>query len=137
MIFFFFFVVNSVIHWNEKALGSHVFPIPIPFWIKFYVNLWGLGQGSFFLFLYISNCPNISCCANYTPFIKLLLYLCWSSFEHICRWYISRLLISKILFMCQNSISCTEYWGEPVIIFFLQSTQSVIGAKNLSRHDRI
>ena len=27
---FFFFVVNSVIHWNEKALGSHVFPIPIP-----------------------------------------------------------------------------------------------------------
>ena len=31
--FFFFkflFVVNFVIHWNEKALGSHVFPIPIP-----------------------------------------------------------------------------------------------------------
>ena len=28
--FFFLFVVNSVIHWNEKALGSHVFPIPIP-----------------------------------------------------------------------------------------------------------
>ena len=27
---FFLFVVNSVIHWNEKALGSHVFPIPIP-----------------------------------------------------------------------------------------------------------
>ena len=27
---FFFFVVNFVIHWNEKALGSHVFPIPIP-----------------------------------------------------------------------------------------------------------
>ena len=26
---FFLFVVNSVIHWNEKALGSHVFPIPI------------------------------------------------------------------------------------------------------------
>ena len=24
------FVVNFVIHWNEKALGSHVFPIPIP-----------------------------------------------------------------------------------------------------------
>ena len=23
------FVVNFVIHWNEKALGSHVFPIPI------------------------------------------------------------------------------------------------------------
>ena len=22
--------MNSVIHWNEKALGSHVFPIPIP-----------------------------------------------------------------------------------------------------------
>ena len=31
-LFFFFslFVVNFVIHWNEKALGSHVFPIPIP-----------------------------------------------------------------------------------------------------------
>ena len=33
-IFFFFFlflfVVNFVIHWNEKALGSRVFPIPIP-----------------------------------------------------------------------------------------------------------
>ena len=29
-LFFFFFLVNSVIHWNEKALGSHVFPIPIP-----------------------------------------------------------------------------------------------------------
>ena len=28
--FFFLFVVNFVIHWNEKALGSHVFPIPIP-----------------------------------------------------------------------------------------------------------
>ena len=26
----FLFVVNFVIHWNEKALGSHVFPIPIP-----------------------------------------------------------------------------------------------------------
>ena len=24
------FVVNFVIHWNEKALGSHFFPIPIP-----------------------------------------------------------------------------------------------------------
>ena len=34
MVWFFFFnflfVVNFVIHWNEKALGSHVFPIPIP-----------------------------------------------------------------------------------------------------------
>ena len=29
-LFIFLFVVNSVIHWNEKALGSHVFPIPIP-----------------------------------------------------------------------------------------------------------
>ena len=28
--FFFFFVVNFVIYWNEKALGLHVFPIPIP-----------------------------------------------------------------------------------------------------------
>ena len=28
--FFFFFVVNFVIHWTEKAMGSHVFPIPIP-----------------------------------------------------------------------------------------------------------
>ena len=27
---FFLFVVNYVIHWNEKALSSHVFPIPIP-----------------------------------------------------------------------------------------------------------
>ena len=27
---FFFFVVNFVIYWNEKALGSHVFSIPIP-----------------------------------------------------------------------------------------------------------
>ena len=30
IIIIFLFVVNSVIHWNEKALGSHVFPIPIP-----------------------------------------------------------------------------------------------------------
>ena len=30
VFFFFIFVVNFVIHWNEKALGSHVFPIPIP-----------------------------------------------------------------------------------------------------------
>ena len=30
LFFFFLFVVNFVIHWNEKALGSHVFPIPIP-----------------------------------------------------------------------------------------------------------
>ena len=28
--YYFLFVVNFVIHWNEKALGSHVFPIPIP-----------------------------------------------------------------------------------------------------------
>ena len=26
---FFFFVVNSVIHWNKTAMGLHVFPIPI------------------------------------------------------------------------------------------------------------
>ena len=25
-VFFFFFVVNFIIHWNDKALGSHVFP---------------------------------------------------------------------------------------------------------------
>ena len=30
LFIYFFFVVNFVIHWNEKALGSHVFPIPIP-----------------------------------------------------------------------------------------------------------
>ena len=28
--FFFLFVVNFVIHWNETAMGLHVFPIPIP-----------------------------------------------------------------------------------------------------------
>ena len=28
--FFFFLVVNFVIHWNETAMGLHVFPIPIP-----------------------------------------------------------------------------------------------------------
>ena len=27
---FFFFVVDFVIHWNETAMGLHVFPIPIP-----------------------------------------------------------------------------------------------------------
>ena len=26
-IFFFFFVVNFVIHWNETTMGLHVFPI--------------------------------------------------------------------------------------------------------------
>ena len=31
---FFFFVVNFVIHWNEKALGSHVFPIYLNFYWK-------------------------------------------------------------------------------------------------------
>ena len=33
LFFFFFFfllVVNFVIHWNETAMGLHVFPIPIP-----------------------------------------------------------------------------------------------------------
>ena len=30
LFLFFLFVVSSVIHWSEKALGSHVFPIPIP-----------------------------------------------------------------------------------------------------------
>ena len=29
-VFFFLFVVNFVIHWNETAMGLHVFPIPIP-----------------------------------------------------------------------------------------------------------
>ena len=28
--FFFLIVVNFVIHWNETAMGLHVFPIPIP-----------------------------------------------------------------------------------------------------------
>ena len=28
--FFFLFVVNFVIHWNETAMGLHVFPILIP-----------------------------------------------------------------------------------------------------------
>ena len=28
--YFFLFVVDFVIHWNEKAMGLHVFPIPIP-----------------------------------------------------------------------------------------------------------
>ena len=28
--FFFKFVVNFVIHWNETAMGLHVYPIPIP-----------------------------------------------------------------------------------------------------------
>ena len=28
--FFFLFVVNFVVHWNETAMGLHVFPIPIP-----------------------------------------------------------------------------------------------------------
>ena len=27
---FFLFVVNFVIHWNETAMGLHVFPTPIP-----------------------------------------------------------------------------------------------------------
>ena len=28
--FFFLFVMDFVIHWNETAMGLHVFPIPIP-----------------------------------------------------------------------------------------------------------
>ena len=28
--YYFLFVVNFVIHWNETAMGLHVFPIPIP-----------------------------------------------------------------------------------------------------------
>ena len=28
--FFFLFVVDFGIHWNETAMGLHVFPIPIP-----------------------------------------------------------------------------------------------------------
>ena len=28
--FFFLIVVDFVIHWNETAMGLHVFPIPIP-----------------------------------------------------------------------------------------------------------
>ena len=29
-IYFYLFVVDFVIHWNETAMGLHVFPIPIP-----------------------------------------------------------------------------------------------------------
>ena len=29
-LFIYLFVVNFVIHWNETAMGLHVFPIPIP-----------------------------------------------------------------------------------------------------------
>ena len=28
--FFYIFVVNFVINWNETVMGLHVFPIPIP-----------------------------------------------------------------------------------------------------------
>ena len=30
IIIIFLFVVDFVIHWNETAMGLHVFPIPIP-----------------------------------------------------------------------------------------------------------
>ena len=30
ILIFFLFVVDFVIHWNETAMGLHVFPIPIP-----------------------------------------------------------------------------------------------------------
>ena len=30
LLLFFFIVVDFVIHWNESAMGLHVFPIPIP-----------------------------------------------------------------------------------------------------------
>ena len=30
LLLFFFIVVDFVIHWNETAMGLHVFPIPIP-----------------------------------------------------------------------------------------------------------
>ena len=30
ILFIFLFVVNFAIHWNETAMGLHVFPIPIP-----------------------------------------------------------------------------------------------------------
>ena len=30
IIIIFFIVVDFVIHWNESAMGLHVFPIPIP-----------------------------------------------------------------------------------------------------------
>ena len=30
LFFIFFIVVDFFIHWNETAMGLHVFPIPIP-----------------------------------------------------------------------------------------------------------
>ena len=30
LFFIFYIVVDFVIHWNETAMGLHVFPIPIP-----------------------------------------------------------------------------------------------------------
>ena len=30
LFIYFLFVVDFVIHWNETAMGLHVFPIPIP-----------------------------------------------------------------------------------------------------------
>ena len=27
---FFYIIVDFVIHWNETAMGLHVFPVPIP-----------------------------------------------------------------------------------------------------------
>ena len=59
--FFFLFVVNFVTHWNETAMGLHVFPIPIPpptsHWrkkIKFNSNSW------MFSFWYFKLCFQLS-----------------------------------------------------------------------------
>ena len=30
IIIIFFIVVDFVLHWNESAMGLHVFPIPVP-----------------------------------------------------------------------------------------------------------
>ena len=61
ILFYFFIVVDFVIHWNETTMGLHVFPIPIPppTSLSFNINYACMHAKS--LQLYLTLCNPMDC----------------------------------------------------------------------------
>ena len=94
LFFFFLLVVNFVIHWNETAMGLHVFPIPIPppmncfKWQKLKICGEVLLQYVFSVF-YVTFIVKRSPCVR-TPGFMVLKCSLWCSLAAVrCDWSIT------------------------------------------------